>query len=39
MSTITTFMPQARPRPVKEPGLNYLNVAFGVRAFCLIFSP
>jgi cytochrome c oxidase subunit 1 len=35
MSTITTspFIPQAMPRPPRRPGLNYLNVAFGVRSW------
>ncbi|HZV04348.1 MAG TPA: cytochrome c oxidase subunit I [Gemmataceae bacterium] len=33
-SAITTgFIPQAKPRPPRAPGENYLNVAFGVRSW------
>jgi cytochrome c oxidase subunit 1 len=32
-STITQYLPQARPRPPKVPGENYLNVAFGWRSW------
>jgi cytochrome c oxidase subunit 1 len=35
-SAITTgFIPQARPRPPRAPGENYLNVAFGVKSWLL----
>jgi cytochrome c oxidase subunit 1 len=33
MSTITEFVLQAVPRPPREPGDNYLNVAFGWKSW------
>jgi cytochrome c oxidase subunit 1 len=35
MTAITTFVPQARPRPPRDATENYLNVRFGVRSWLL----
>jgi cytochrome c oxidase subunit 1 len=32
-STITQYLPQARPRPPREPSENYLNASFGWRSW------